>query len=123
MAADIRQLQFDDLLRDSTPLRAQRTAVRKSIKPKPARSADKPAQFAMPAATPKAFSERSSFADWLLKQEGRTDGVGQLAACARADTGFPRAGSADAVRQRLIEVEADGDTFVAVDEAEIEWDG
>lgn len=63
------------------------------------------------------------FGGWLLAQQGRAGWVGDLAKAAKADRGFPRDGTPDAVRQRLNEMQAESDMFEAVDAAESEWLG
>ena len=64
---------------------------------------------------------RPSFAAWLLLQKDREDGVGRLAQAARTDRQFPRDGDADAVRAHLKRMQADGDTFEAVVDGEMDW--
>jgi hypothetical protein len=44
-----------------------------------------------------------------------------LAQAARTDRRFPRDGDADAVRAHLNRMQADGDSFEAVDDAETDW--
>lgn len=63
------------------------------------------------------------FGGWLLAQQARAGWVGDLAKAAKADRGFPRDGSPDAVRRRLNEMQAESDMFEAVDAAESEWLG
>lgn len=65
--------------------------------------------------------ESESFGAWLLKQQDRGDLLGQLAAGAGSDRAFPKTGDADAVRRRLVELQADGDMHAALDDAELEW--
>lgn len=65
--------------------------------------------------------QRPTFGAWLLKQVDREGWVGQLVNAAKADRGFPRNGSPDDVRKRLNELQADGDMFQAVDDAEADW--
>jgi hypothetical protein len=61
------------------------------------------------------------FGSWLLAQVGREGWIGDLAAAAKADRGFPRDGDPDAVRARLNEKQAESDMFEAVDSAESAW--
>jgi hypothetical protein len=64
---------------------------------------------------------RPAFGTWLLAQQGRGGLIGQLATGAAADRGFPRYGDVEAVRSRLRAIQADGDMFEAVDDAELDW--
>ncbi|MFV0622643.1 YozE family protein [Sphingomonas sp. ac-8] len=64
---------------------------------------------------------RPAFAAWLLLQKDREDSVGRLAHAARSDRSFPREGDADAVRAHLNRMQADGESFEAVDDAETDW--
>jgi hypothetical protein len=66
-------------------------------------------------------SEGESFGAWLLAQRDREGLVGQLVEGARADRKFPRNGSPEDVRKHLSAMQADGDLFEAVDEAETDW--
>jgi hypothetical protein len=66
-------------------------------------------------------SGRESFGTWLLTQVGREGWIGDLAAAAKADRGFPRDGDPDAVRARLNAMQAESDMFEAVDSAESDW--
>ena len=75
----------------------------------------------MPALPDRYGEERLSFAAWLLKQKDRGDWVDELANAARADRAFPRQGDVETVRKRLREMQADGDTFQALDDAELDW--
>jgi len=61
------------------------------------------------------------FGRWLLEQTKRDGWIGDLAKAAKADRGFPKAGDPDAVRKRLGELQAEGDMFEAVDDAEMAW--
>ncbi len=61
------------------------------------------------------------FGTWLLTQGGRSGWIGDLAKAARADRGFPKNADPDAVRRRLVDAQADPDTFEAVDDAERIW--
>ena len=55
---------------------------------------------------------------WLITQKDRSDLVGQLAAGAVADRRFPRNGDPEAVRKHLSAMQAEGDMFAVVDDAE-----
>lgn len=62
-----------------------------------------------------------AFGQWLMTQKDRTDLVGQLAAGAAVDRRFPRYGDPEAVRKHLSAMQAEGDMFAAVDDAESDW--
>ena len=62
-----------------------------------------------------------AFGRWLLAQRDRGDWVDGLADAARADRAFPKDGDPEAVRAYLRNAQADGDTFQAVDDAELDW--
>ena len=64
---------------------------------------------------------REPFGRWLLAQRDRGDWIDALADAARRDPAFPREGDPEAVRKRLRELQADGDTFQALDDAELDW--
>ena len=64
---------------------------------------------------------KPAFGAWLLAQKERTGLVGDLVAGAIADRRFPRHGDPEAVRKHLSAMQAEGDLFEAVDEAEIDW--
>ena len=64
---------------------------------------------------------KSAFGEWLVTQKDRSDLVGQLAIGAVADRRFPRNGDPEAVRKHLSAMQAEGDMFAAVDDAESEW--
>lgn len=61
------------------------------------------------------------FGTWLLKQTKRDDWIGTLAKSAKADPRFRAGTSPDDLRKRLQEAGAEGDSFEALDDAEIEW--
>lgn len=65
--------------------------------------------------------KRETFGRWLLAQKDRGDWIDALAAAARADRTFPKDGDPEAVRAHLRAAQADGDTFQAVDDAELDW--
>lgn len=62
-----------------------------------------------------------TFGRWLLAQRDREGWVGDLVKSARADPLFPKEGDPEGVRKRLREVQAEGDMFEAVDDAESDW--
>lgn len=62
-----------------------------------------------------------TFGAWLRVQVDREGLVGQLVAGAKADSKFPCDGSPEDVRRHLSAMQAEGDLFEAVDEAEIDW--
>jgi uncharacterized protein YozE (UPF0346 family) len=62
-----------------------------------------------------------AFGQWLMTQKDRSDLVGQLAAAAAVDRRFPRTGDPEAVRKHLSAMQAEGDMFAAVDDAESDW--
>jgi uncharacterized protein YozE (UPF0346 family) len=64
---------------------------------------------------------RPAFGQWLMTQKDRTDLVGQLATGTVADRRFPRNGDPEAVRKHLSAMQAEGDMFAAVDDAESDW--
>lgn len=64
---------------------------------------------------------KPAFGQWLLTQKDRSDLVGQLAGGAVADRRFPRTGDPEAVRKHLSAMQAEGDMFAAVDDAESDW--
>ncbi|MBO9724293.1 MAG: hypothetical protein J7530_07960 [Novosphingobium sp.] len=74
-----------------------------------------------PAGRTATPAERGPFGRWLLMQAERGGLVGDLAKGAMADRGFPRDGDPEAVRKRLSMLQADGDMFEALDEAELDW--
>ena len=64
---------------------------------------------------------KPTFGQWLVTQKERSDLVGQLAVGAVADRRFPRNGDPEAVRKHLSAMQAEGDMFAAVDDAESDW--
>jgi hypothetical protein len=70
---------------------------------------------------PKTNDDGQTFGSWLLAQRGRTGPVGELIDGAKADRKFPRYGTPEEVRKHLSDMQADGDLFDAVDEAETDW--
>jgi hypothetical protein len=65
--------------------------------------------------------DREPFGRWLVAQRDRGDWVDQLADAARKDPRFPKNGSPDDVRKHLNTMQAEGDMFEAVDDAEMDW--
>ena len=66
-------------------------------------------------------TSRQPFGAWLLTQKDRGGLIGQLSAGAAADRRFPRHGAPNDVRAHLTAMQADGDMFAAVDDAETDW--
>jgi len=64
---------------------------------------------------------RLSFGAWLVTQKDRDGLVGELVAAAKLDRRFPRVGDPEAVRKHLRAMQAEGDMFAAVDDAETDW--
>ncbi|WP_374943658.1 hypothetical protein [Sphingomonas sp.] len=73
------------------------------------------------AAIPLLNQHGETFGAWVAAQVDREGLVGELVAGAKADRRFPRSGSPDDVRRHLSAMQADGDLFEAVDEAETDW--
>ncbi len=65
--------------------------------------------------------ERGAFGAWLIGQRNAGGLIGQLATGAAADRRFPKDGDPGQVRQHLSTMQADGDMFAALDDAEISW--
>lgn len=61
------------------------------------------------------------FSAWLLAQADRDGLIGALIQAAKQDRAFPRRGDAETVRARLRAIQADGEMFEAVDDAEADW--
>jgi hypothetical protein len=70
---------------------------------------------------PQTNGSGETFGAWVLAQRDREGLVGQLVEGARADRKFPRNGSPEDVRKHPSAMQADGDLFEAVDEAETDW--
>jgi hypothetical protein len=68
-----------------------------------------------------ADSTPQPFGAWLLEQGQRKGWIADLAKWAKSDRGFPRNGSVQDVRKRLTAVQAEGDAFEALDDAEMDW--
>ena len=65
--------------------------------------------------------EREPFGRWLTAQRDRGDWIDALADAARKDTRFPKNGCPDDVRKHLTAMQAEGDMFEAIDDAELDW--
>jgi hypothetical protein len=68
-----------------------------------------------------AVEEREPFGRWLIAQKDRGDWIDALADAARKDPRFPKSGNPDDVRGHLNAMQAEGDMFEAVDDAEADW--
>lgn len=66
-------------------------------------------------------SERGAFGTWLLTKKNAPGALGELATAAAGDPAFPRNGDADAVRAHLNKMQAPGEMFEAIDDAEMDW--
>jgi hypothetical protein len=62
-----------------------------------------------------------TFGAWLLAQKDGEGLVGMLVDGACADRRFPHAGSPEDMRKHLSAMQAEGDLFEGVDEAETDW--
>lgn len=63
------------------------------------------------------------FGEWLLAQRNREGWIGVLAEAARADPKFPKRGDPEAVSAPLRKMQAEGELFNVVDDAEVDWRG
>lgn len=79
-----------------------------------------PAEFTQ-ATCPHEEPAREPFGAWLLKQRNRGDWIDDLANAARKDPAFPKRGDVEQVRDRLKVLGADGDTYEALDDAELDY--
>lgn len=66
-------------------------------------------------------ADRGAFGAWLLTKKSAPGALGELATAAAGDRNFPRNGDADAVRAHLNRMQAPGEMFEAVDDAEMDW--
>lgn len=66
-------------------------------------------------------ADKGPFGRWLIAQADRGGAIGDLAASAKRDPGFPREGDPAAVRRRLQLAMADGAMWEALDDAELDW--
>lgn len=73
----------------------------------------------MPLTSPDTGHE--PFGAWIVAQVDRHGLIGDLVKAAKADRNFPREGSPEDVRKHLSRMQADGDMFDAVDDAETDW--
>lgn len=64
---------------------------------------------------------REPFGAWIIAQVDGHGLIGDLVKAAKADRKFPRNGTPEDVRKHLSAMQADGDMFEAVDEAETDW--
>jgi hypothetical protein len=64
---------------------------------------------------------REAFGTWLLKQDKRDGIVGELARAAKADRRFPKKGTPEQVHAHLQAAQADGNTWAALEDAEMDW--
>jgi hypothetical protein len=65
--------------------------------------------------------KREAFGRWLLAQRGHGNWVDDVADAARRDPAFPKDGSPEEVRKRMIDKGADSETLEALDDAERAW--
>jgi hypothetical protein len=92
-------------------------------------AAPRPAAPAPPELPPRAVEppqpphhDRASFSQWLFAQTKRSGTIGELSKAARLDRSFPRNGTVEDVRRRFARAGADGDAFMALEDAEREYD-
>jgi hypothetical protein len=108
------EMQIGEILAQPVPSPTARTA--------PPADEPRPETPAPPeTATRQAVDDREPFGRWLIAQRGRGDWVDTLADAARKDPRFPKNGSPDDVRKHLNAMQAEGDMFEAVDDAELDW--
>ena len=101
----------------ATPAAATVTRVEPSVASLP------PSAPVVIAPPPPAMSEPTqSFSSWLFDQAKRPGLIGELAKAAKLDRQFPKNGSVDDVRARFSAAGADGDAFMALEDAENEYD-
>lgn len=67
------------------------------------------------------IATKPPFGAWLIQQQDRGGLLGDLAKGAAADRRFPKHGDAEAVRKHLSAMQAEGDMFAAMDDAELDW--
>jgi hypothetical protein len=97
----------------TTPARALAVAP---LPPEPEPVPNLPAALAQ-----RALDDREPFGRWLIAQRDRGDWIDALADAARKDSRFPKNGSPDDVRKHLNAMQAEGDMFEAIDDAETDW--
>jgi len=68
------------------------------------------------------LDDRPPFGVWLLDQGKRPGLIGELAKAVKLDRLFPKTGTIEEVRARFAAVGADGDAFMALEDAELEYD-
>jgi hypothetical protein len=74
------------------------------------------------ATNPERYMEQPlPFGQWLLTRRNKPGLIGQLATGAAADRRFLRSGDVGVVRQHLSTMQADGDMFAALEDAETDW--
>lgn len=73
----------------------------------------------MPLTSPDTGHE--PFGAWIVAQVDRHGLIGDLVKAAKSDRNFPREESPNKVRQHLSRMQADGNMFDAVDDAETDW--
>ena len=106
------RLKIDEILaRPGAPLQAG---------PAPQPTELPPIEAVAPAPLP-TVDDREPFGRWLIAQKSRGDWIDALADAARKDSCFPKNGSPDDVRKHLNAMQAEGDMFEAVDDAELDW--
>lgn len=64
---------------------------------------------------------KKHFGGWLVDQAHRDDNVGELARFAAADRRFPRTGDVKAVWAYINAQQPEGDIFLALEDAELDW--
>jgi hypothetical protein len=67
------------------------------------------------------MEEALPFGAWLVQQKDKGRLIGQLAAGAAQDRRFPKSGDVEAVRKHLSAMQAEGDMFAAIDDAELDY--
>jgi len=74
------------------------------------------------ATNPERYMEQPlPFGAWLVQQKDRGGLIGQLAAGAAADRRFPKSGDVGVIRAHLSAMQAEGDMFAALDDAELDY--
>jgi len=81
-----------------------------------------PAPVVIAPSSPAVSEPTQSFSSWLFDQAKRPGLIGELAKAAKLDRQFPKNGSVDDVRARFSAAGADGDAFMALEDAENEYD-
>lgn len=64
---------------------------------------------------------KQPFGAWLVAQDKRDGIVGELARAAKADRRFPKEGTPEQVHAHLQAAQADGNTWAALEDAEMDW--